>query len=278
MRRTWAAVPLALSLLVEGCGDQQTVATQLARAADETETAGTARMAMAMRVSHDRNVVLEGEVMTGIVDFGAQRARLTVDMRRLFAPVVSSIAPGLVLPVVEVVSVGDKTWIGVPGPDGKPFVEVDAAALAAGGAEAFNPTGDDSVVDYLRSIGGEVEEAGSDRVRNTVTKRYRFSLPLDVLDRTVPETLGAEFQRGIDELGIDALPGEAFVDGEGRLRRLQMELDLEQLDAELGGVRLLVTFDLFDFGVEADVQPPPADQVSAEVINTEEEMRKFFLG
>jgi hypothetical protein len=85
-------------------------------------------------------------------------------------------------------------------------------------------------LDRLEEADNEVVEDGSEEVRGEPTTRYRF---------------GADVDADVD------VAGRAWVDGEGRLRRLELSE---------GGTT--ATVDLFDFGTEVDVEPPPAAETT----------------
>ncbi|MBD0339280.1 MAG: hypothetical protein ICV67_08355 [Thermoleophilia bacterium] len=84
--------------------------------------------------------------------------------------------------------------------------------------------GPKSLLDRLRSV-GEVEELGEEQVRGVQTTRYRAT---------------------VEERGERATVLDAWVDGDGLVRRLRA--------AEL-------TVELYDFGAEVRVVPPPASRV-----------------
>ena len=89
---------------------------------------------------------------------------------------------------------------------------------------ALAEQGPQSLLDRLRSV-GEVEELGEERVRGVQTTRYRAT---------------------VEERGERATVLDAWVDGEGLVRRLRA--------ADL-------TVELFDFGADVRVVTPPASRV-----------------
>ena len=74
-------------------------------------------------------------------------------------------------------------------------------------------------------------------------------------------------------LGDIDVPTEVWVDGEGRLRKMTMFLDMRQAMAstgevsaeeldEVGEIGMVLTMEMFDYGVDVEVVAPPADQVT----------------
>lgn len=62
----------------------------------------------------------------------------------------------------------------------------------------------------------------------------------------------------LDQLGSKSVPFEVFVDGAGLLRRMKMDMKMTIEDKQLG---MAMQLDYFDFGVDVDVQAPPAATV-----------------
>jgi hypothetical protein len=59
--------------------------------------------------------------------------------------------------------------------------------------------------------------------------------------------------------GAGSIPAEAWIDAQGRVRRLVVSMSL---GAQLGApMTMTMTEDLYDFGVEANITPPSDDMV-----------------
>jgi hypothetical protein len=97
------------------------------------------------------------------------------------------------------------------------------------------------VVGALRDGAREVEEAGSEDVRGTPTTSNTTTLDLS----------GAE---GRDEEGLpETVPTEVWIDQDGLVRRIRQRLPVGE------GGDVDYTLELYDFGVQATVQPPPEE-------------------
>ncbi len=75
---------------------------------------------------------------------------------------------------------------------------------------------------------------------------------------------------GVDFTGI-AMPVEVYIDGEGRLRREIVDIDLAEVAIASGApasefadvsVSMSTTVDYYDFGVPIEVKPPPASDTT----------------
>ncbi len=122
---------------------------------------------------------------------------------------------------------------------------------------------------YLRAASTGVEEAGSATVRGVETTRYigrlDFQKALDAgLEKL--ELPAAERQKArkgmkwmLDQMGSKSVPFEVFVDGDGLLRRMTMHMSMK-IEGEQ--ITMAMRMDYFDFGVDVDVEAPPAGDVS----------------
>lgn len=131
---------------------------------------------------------------------------------------------------------GDAEWLGV---------DLETAGFAEGitGSivEPLTAVDPSRALELLTEAGAEVVEDGEEDVRGTPTTRYRI-----VLDGEQASEHG---------FGADEVAGRAWVGDDGLLRRVELAYAGPMGAAE-------VTTDLFDFGVEVDVEAPPADDVT----------------
>jgi hypothetical protein len=92
-----------------------------------------------------------------------------------------------------------------------------------------------------------------DRVRGALTTHYAFRIDLDRLAKD-----NKELRKSLDLVkkmtGSTSFPAEAWVDSQGRVRRMKVEMSM---GAQVGAnMTMTMTEDLFDFGVKANIQPP----------------------
>jgi hypothetical protein len=97
-----------------------------------------------------------------------------------------------------------------------------------------------------------IENLGMEQVRGEEATHYRASVNLHKLAAEVPVAERDEFLNGV---AADAsLPVDVWVDADSRLRRIGIRHGIEDFS-------MFMTFELFDYGIEVEVEPPPADQV-----------------
>ena len=192
----------------------------------------------------------------------------------------SSVLPGAAgLGAFELRQLGSTLYMRMPSvagafvPQGKQWLSFDLGAAldkaGLGGLNAASMQQDPSqFLTLLRASSIDVKEAGSDTVRGADVTRYTAKLDLrrsvdaslDQLELTDEQeaALRRAAKQLADQVGTKTIPVEVFVDADGRLRRLNMDLSMI-----VQGQRLATeqTVDYYDFGVDVDVDAPPASQV-----------------
>jgi hypothetical protein len=108
----------------------------------------------------------------------------------------------------------------------------------------------------MASSGARV--SGSNTIRGVPTTRYSFRVDLDRLAKENKE-LRASLDQVIQMTGVRSYPAEAWIDRQGRVRRLKVAMSLSAPQA--GMMTMTITEDLYGFGARAEIYPPAGDQV-----------------
>jgi hypothetical protein len=96
-----------------------------------------------------------------------------------------------------------------------------------------------------------------DRVRGVFTTHYQLNLDLKRLAKG-NKAMGKSLEQLRDMTDVDSFPAEAWIDKQGNVRKLTIDMSL---NAPTGGeLRMTMTEELYDFGVNVTIQPPPASQ------------------
>jgi hypothetical protein len=159
---------------------------------------------------------------------------------------------------------------GVPNaPDG--WMKMNPADLGVGAADTLGTTSDPGqFLDYLYGVADSVQEVGREEVRGVDTTHYFASIDLTraAESESVPPEVRDELLQQIASLGLalPPIPADVWVDDEGRVRKFEMLMDFGDFLGGFGGegapaMNIIVTVELYDFGVDADVEPPPADEI-----------------
>jgi len=271
-----ALVALGLVAALAGCGgggqggEKEPVRSlsAVAAAAEKTTDAGSAKFSLAMRMeglavpgNSAQAFTLGGE---GAFDYESRRGRMVFDLGGLGSLLgqegggsIEMILDGNVFymkfPLLSGLAGGDKPWVKLDLEELSDQQGVDLGQLQQ--LQQGDPT---QMLAYLRAA-GDFEEVGKETVRDVETTHYRGTIDLKKALETVPEGQREQIVKLIDEGGLTELPAEAWIDGDGLLRKMALEL-AKIPDQEQGSMTM--EMELYDYGAEVDVQPPPADQVA----------------
>jgi len=150
-------------------------------------------------------------------------------------------------------------------PSGKSWVRLDlragAEALGIDVQALMQQAGTDPTqwLDFIESAGDDFTVVGEEEVRGVPTTHYRGTIDFRKLAAEGPENLRETYESMIELSGVDEVRMEIWLDDEGRARRYEYDQPLPSSGTVQG--TQTVTTEYYDFGVEVDVEPPPADQV-----------------
>ena len=151
---------------------------------------------------------------------------------------------------------------------GKSWIRLDLQNVADAGGVDLGPLVQGSQADpsqyllWLRALGPGVTRIGEEEIRSVPTTRYRAAVDLQQLENRAPPGKKAEWEAYVqtlrDRLGLEFIPVEVWIDGDGLIRRLYHEYGFTT-----EGTISTVTTELFDFGVDVNAEAPPPGQVAA---------------
>jgi hypothetical protein len=224
---------------------------------------------------------------SGALDLGAKRARLEMYLSQLPTDQRSGLkAARLVMLIDDHTVYVQAAGLGIR--SNKAWVKLDAAAVGGNlDLTQMAQQGPEQGLQLLNQL-GDASVVGKETVRGEATTHYHGSLDLG----KALSTLGSGQGGGLfGSNGGQAFPGlaasvpvDAWIDGDGRVRKLETRFDLMPFMRALLGAfsglgqpgqskatvpslppnakaELSLSFELYDFGARVDVAPPPADQV-----------------
>lgn len=264
---------LALAVLVAACGSDVISFDTVANASVETQEAGTARVTLDVAVTfghdHAKRVRVTGG---GVVDFERSSARVKVnyafrdDIQEILehrfggkpsAELIMDGRKGLVL-YVRFSFLRDEL------PPGKKWFKADLQKIGEkSGVDVreilqASQSDPDEMLTFLER-NAEVEKVGTDLVRRELTTHYTTTVDAHEVAATAPPEQRKAMEESMRLTGIETYPIEVWVDRYGLLRKLV--LDLEWKQPETGWVQMVITEELYDFGVDVDIEAPPARRV-----------------
>lgn len=226
-----------------GAGGKQPAAAVRA-SVDTTTGAGSSRVVLESTTSlGDRDVVFTAE---GAFDAAAGQGQLDFTLPDGAGTIEQRI-------------VGDSIFLALPQ---QPGVFFELAVSDVAGTSLGSSTDPTAALGGLRGVSDDVEEVGTQEVRGETTTHYRGTYDAQAAVEAA-EGLSREILEGtLGAADLDQVPFDAYVDDEGRLRKLEQVIELPASEATQGQpVSSRAVLELFDFGTEVTVEAPPAEAV-----------------
>ena len=256
------AAPIAGAVAMSGCGASATL-DPIARAAEISSQQPGAHIVMTMQVSGAALPGGGGYTITagGWFDYKDRDGELTMDMSQV--PGISSL-PGN--GQMQMIMLYPTVYMNMPFlagklPEGKTWMKLDfsklmqADGLNASSLSSLGQSDPTQFLSYLRASSGGVVKLGQETVDGVPTTHYSATIPLS---HVLEHLTGAEqtaVKGMIEKLGSSAaIPVEAWVDAQGRVRRMQLLVSL-------GGVSTAIKVDFTSYGPGPAIVAPPASEV-----------------
>jgi hypothetical protein len=237
-----------------------------------TAAAKTARVELTMKMDAGSKGTFD-VTGDGLTDFGSGDSDLTMQFD---GPIGALMADGFDVRSVDgTVYMRIPSTLGTPLTGGKPWIAVDVPSHGSSVGSPFalgsesDPT---KALAYLEKVSNDVRAVGSEQVRGVDTTHYTATLDLGKAVDADNSDLPAGVRDNMKELAglFGDIPADVWIDGDGRLRRMTLQLDLGEMfrgldpSAATGSDHFVITetVDLFDFGTPVHVEAPPADQVT----------------
>jgi hypothetical protein len=267
------ALPLAL-LTACGGGDTLSIGA-VAQAADKTAAQKSAKFDMSMQMTLPGVEQQVRLFATGAVDYANEAARVDMDFGELANAMGQSGGAEMKMSMIfdspmMYMKLPETAMQGGDAPP-TPWVSIDltkATGVDLGQLDQFSRNPADQL-EMLRAASDKVEKRGEKEIRGVQTTHFHATLnmrkALDEGLKALREKDREKTKRALDAIvkqtGLDTLPVDVFLDEDGVLRRMVMDMEMA---AGEGGekMRMVMTMDMFDFGAEVDVTAPPASQVT----------------
>jgi hypothetical protein len=221
--------------------------TALVRSApDALQEAGSARMTMTMGMEGGAMSMEMGG--TGLVDFvtGGGTFEMAV-MGQAFEIRTDGELLWMKMPAMALPPGVEGSWLEVP-LDEMPGIAPGGFAAPSGG-----------YVDALRGLSSEIEELGVEEIDGVDTNHYRFDVSIEAALEELDEEDRAALEQSFEALGdVETLPVELWITDDGLPIRQVMTFALAE--AGFAGT-MRIQIDMSDFGVDVDVEPPPAEEI-----------------
>jgi hypothetical protein len=241
-------------------------------AMQKTNDAGSARMAIDLTfASPQQTVHVTGDVEYTMdpADPSSLRERVVLDIPSL------GMMPGGKVEII--IGKGPIIYVRAPMfasfiPASTPWIKLDPAALPAShdGLGAATAAANPAAILAAIKDALTVEEVGVETVDGSNATHYRATvdivklLPLvaDVVDEQPTDAEMQETKDQLAKLGLQTLPVELWVDGDGLLKQVRLAPDLSKVDADHPGTTFSLTLTFSDIGEDISIDVPPASQVT----------------
>lgn len=282
MRRVWPlAVALVAALALAACGgsssesgdaadtaraDAQAV---LAAAASNAASSGSSKLTFSVTTQvpgQEAPVSLTGE---GEFDYETRRGRMTYD----FGPLFQALGEQADVGPAEFILDGNVFYMKFPlfaevVPGAKEWIKVDLEAIGQeqgidlGQLSQVGQTDPATTLDQLRAA-GSVEELGVEEIRGVRATHYSAVIDLEKTVELAPENVRDDVRQAVEQLeqqlGERELEVEVWIDENGLPVRYRYDVPLAVDESDTSTV---VVIDFFDWGVDVEIEPPPASQVT----------------
>jgi hypothetical protein len=276
MRLASAAVLLCVVVAIAtGCGSSAEKVTlgDIEQAAFKTEGVGTARVEFTGEVTfnhdHAQRFAFKGH---GLTDFRTESAKfnavytfpnaLQEAIKQEFggpwkANFVVDGREGIVLymrlPYLDGQLPGGKTWLKAD------IVEIGKRyGLDLDRLKETRRSDPGLILAYLKSAVG-VRKVGTDLVRREVATHYSTIVDAETIVEEAPKDQQRAMRKYLNLMGIKTYPVDLWVDRDGVVRKVGVKLEYKLPTGEY--VQMKLSEEYYDFGVEANIEPPPAKRV-----------------
>jgi hypothetical protein len=129
---------------------------------------------------------------------------------------------------------------------------------------------------FLEASGAQIEEVGTEEIDGFETTRYTattdFGALMEQQSEAVEKMLGSQGLAGdaLDAMAEVVVPMDVWIDSDGRVRRIHIEMDMTEAMSSMvpgqtgasGSYEVVVEQEFSDFGVDVDIEAPPADETT----------------
>ncbi len=269
LKRTTTALMMIACLALTACGgatsnngtdepkQKQDPATRFKVAATKAQGWETLRFSMSMNSASLGVISGEGEQ-----DMAQQKLRMTMTMPAPGTPTgtmtMEQIMAGTNMYMKSLVFdellEGGKTWVKFDLAQMGDALGIDVAAMFD--QTQIDPQGP---VSFLGGTDGDIEELGTELVRNTPTTHYRFTVDLAASAAALPPDLAEAVKPLFAEMPA-TFPAEAWMDEDNMVRRIRYTMALPGEEGQPAGA-IDTQMEFFDFGAKVEIVEPGAAEV-----------------
>jgi hypothetical protein len=267
MRAIAAFALLCLALAAAACGSSSTASTTgtdtssnsaqsaVASAGSKSSGAGSAKASFRA----DFTGATSG-TMTGEGEFSQREGHLTLDLSGLGGGLFGEGQAELVFSDL-VYYMKLPSGSGLPLPPGKEWFKLDlkklgeSTGLDLGQLTQLSQSDPSQALDFLQGASDDFHEVGTEDVRGAPTTHYAGTIDLAKAAENAPADIAEQYRKLAELAPSSKVPMDVWVGEDGYVHKLRFEQKLTE------GASMTMEEELYDFGANVDVSPPPEDQV-----------------
>ena len=240
-------------------------AVYLSKAAEATSAVETQRMSMVMSMEGIPGVGSMNISVDGAIDTPNELVHMTMDMGDLTG--MMGIDGN-----IEMITDGDTTYMKsemfsmMGGDSSKPWIRMDTDEVSDDDMFGTGSNDPGDFLTFLENAGGEVTEVGNEEIRGVETKHVKVDLDMEAMMADASDEERADMEEALEEMGAagGTIPTEAWIDGDGYVRKIKMVFDFDTMvasDPEMAGVSMTIDIEMYDFNEPVDIQVPDPSEV-----------------
>ena len=249
-------------------GTMSDAAALLAAAPQKVEDATSSKVSFSITIDSDQlpnTLTIPGH---GQFDYKTREGRMTLDYGDALSAAGQNGSGAM-----EILTKGDLVYLKSPllskavGAS-TPWVSLDVTKLGqiagvdTSSLQQVNEGDPAQTLVYLKAA-GSVDEQGTEDVGGVSATKYHAIIDVNRISGLAPADQRAAVAASVKSLkqqyGIKKLPMDVWLDGQGLPRKLFYALSTKEQGEN---VKTSLTMNLSDYGVDVNVQPPPASQVT----------------
>lgn len=256
--RRWLPLFLVLPVLAvvaAGCGSGGALSLDpVASAATKTQQAGTYKFDFTADMQILGQHVSFGG--SGQADEANQALQMTLDFKGLLPASMTQDGTNADMVIVNQTMYMQMPFLAGKLPGGKQWLKLDLSTLdksAGGGFGSFKQVDPQQYLQQLLAS-SDTQKVGTDTVQGEQMTHYKTIVDISKLD-SVPAAQRAKVRQALQQVGMDKIPVDVWVDDQGLLRRESLDLTFGKA---LQHATMSMTFDMHDFGTPVTIDAPPA--------------------
>lgn len=243
--RSSRAAAVVLVVLLAGCGSAKPTnfSDVLSQAGSKTTQAGSSRISLVSESDvAGQHVTINAD---GVLKFAGNLGKTSVVMH----------VPGSpdAITITELIT-GGFMYLSVPGQPG--YYKISLADLV--GTQFANSSDPAAAMGVLLGVSGPITKVGTETVRGTKTTHVSGTIDLAKAAARAEGAVKAMMQKALSQAKTPSSPFDAWVDDQGRLRKLVQHLTLTIKGQDVVST---TTMEYYDFGTPVSVTAPPASEV-----------------